>query len=84
MFFYCTYLNSYIYQSGEHLSIYITITIKLHVFSLSLQVGGKILYATDDWFAVAENLLKVYMYSCTTENVVYKSSLILCILNVLE
>ena len=24
-----------------------------------LQVGGKILFATDDWFAVAENLLKV-------------------------
>lgn len=64
--------------------MYITITIKLHVFSLSLQVGGTILYATDDWFAVAENLLKVYMYTCTSEYVVYKSSLILCILNVLE
>ena len=24
----------------------------------ALQVGGEILFATDDWFAVAENLLK--------------------------
>ena len=26
------------------------------------QVGGSILYSTDDWFAVAENMLKVHVF----------------------
>lgn len=51
-----TYKYYSLYGNGRWSSAVIHTLILLSFF---LQLGGKVLFATDDWFAVAENLLKV-------------------------